>query len=161
VAFARTVAKAAFMAPDPVGAARQFIRDYHAVVRELTAQGMEPSIARSLAGIAAFCADPLKTACALVQKFRVVEDLVKRTHPHVARSVALAACRATDATGTARAYVANYDRILEILGPLDPRRARKIANQAFRTHDPMTWAKRIISSSPAHLVENPRSSYTP
>jgi hypothetical protein len=89
VGFARTVAKAAFIAPDPVRAARRFVRDYQSVVRELTAQGMEPSIARSLAGIASPCGNPLNTACALVQKFHDVEDLVKRTHPQIARSVAL------------------------------------------------------------------------
>jgi len=143
VAFARTVAKAAFIAPDPVRAARQFVRDYHAVVRQLTAEGMEASIARSLAGIGSLCGDPLKTACALVEKFREVENHVKRTHPQIARTVALAACRATDPIGTARQYVANYDRILETFEHLDPRRARKIANQAFRTNDPMAWATRF------------------
>jgi hypothetical protein len=143
VGFARTVAKAAFNAPDPVRAARRFVRDYQSVVRELTAQGMEPSIARSLAGIASLCGDSLKTASALVQKFREVENLVKRTHPQVARSVALAACRAADAIGTARAYVANYDRIVETFERIDPTRARKVANQAFRTHDPMAWATRF------------------
>jgi hypothetical protein len=143
VGFARTVAKAAFIAPDPVRAARQFVRDYHAVVRELTAHGTEPSIARSLAGIASLCGDPMKTACTLVQKFRDVENLVNRTHPQVARSVALAACRATDPIATASAYVSNYDRILDTFERVDPRRARKVANQTFRTHDPMTWATRF------------------
>jgi hypothetical protein len=143
VAFARTVAKAAFTAPDPVRAARRFVREYRSVERELTTQGTEPSIARSLAGIASLCGDPLKTAYALVQKFRDVQDLVTRTHPQIARSVALAACRATDATGTARAYVDNYNRILEMFERVDPRRARKIANQAFRTNDPMRWATRF------------------
>jgi hypothetical protein len=145
VAFARTVAKAAFIAPDPVRAARRVVRDYQSVVRELTTQGMEPSIARSFAGIASLCGDPLKTACALVQKFRHVENLVKRTHPQIARSVALASCRATDATGTASAYVANYDQILEMFERIDPRRARTIANQAFRSHDPLAWARRLHS----------------
>lgn len=74
VGFARTVAKAAFIAPDPVRAAGKFVRDYRAVVRELTAEGMEPSIARSLAGIAALCGKPMKTARTLVQKFREVEN---------------------------------------------------------------------------------------
>lgn len=143
VGFARTVAKAAFIAPDPVRAARQFVRDYRTVVRELTAQGMEPSIARSLASIASLCGDPLKTACALVHKFRDVENLVKLTHPHVARSVALAACRATNPLAAARDYTANYDRILETFEHVDPRRARRVANQAFRTHDPMAWAMRF------------------
>ena len=143
VGFARTVAKAAFIAPDPVRAARQFVRDYRTVVRELTAQGMEPSIARSLAGIAALCGEPLRTACRLVEKFHDVETLVKRTHPQIARSVALAACRATDPTTAALDYIANYDRILEAFERIDPHRARKVASQAFRTHDPMAWAMRF------------------
>jgi hypothetical protein len=143
VAFARTVARAAFITPDPVRAARAFVRDYQMVVRELTTQGLEPSIARSIASIASLCGDPLKTAVALVQKFRDVEHLVKRTHPHVARTIALAACRATDPIGTARAYVANYDRIVELIGRVDPGRARRVATQAFRTHDPIGWATRF------------------
>jgi hypothetical protein len=143
VGFARTVAKAAFIAPDPIRAARQFVRDYHSIVRELTAQGTEPSIARSLAGIASLCGEPLVTARALVEKFRDVETVVKRTHPRIARSVALAACRASDAISTAREYVANYDQIMETFVRVDPRRARKIANQAFRTHDPIAWATRL------------------
>ena len=146
VGFARTVAKAAFIAPDPVRVAHEFVRDHRTVVRELTAQGMEPSISRSLAGIASLCGEPMKTACALVQKFRDVESLVKRTHPQVARSVALAACRATDPIATAREYLVNYDRILAAFERLDPRRARKIANQAFRTHDPIAWATRFHRS---------------
>ena len=130
--------------PDyPVRAARKFVRDYRTVVRELTAEGMEPSIARSLAGIAALCGKPLKTACTLVQKFRDVENLIKRTHPQIARSVALAACRATDPIATARDYAANYDRIVETFERVDPQRARRVANQAFRTHDPMAWATRF------------------
>ena len=145
VAFARTVAKAAFIAPDPVRAARRFVRDYKSLERELTAQGTEPSIARSVAGIASLCGDPLKTACALVQKFRDVESLVKQTHPQIARSVALAACRATDPIGTAHDYLANYDRIVDVFERIDPRRARTIANQAFRSHDPLAWARRLHS----------------
>lgn len=139
VAFARTVARAAFIAPDPVRAAREFVRDYQSVVRELTAQGLEPSIA----SIASLCGDPLQTAGALVRKFRDVEHLARRTHPHVARSIALAACRATDPIGTAHAYIANYDRILKLIGRVDPKRARRVATQAFRTHDPIGWATRF------------------
>lgn len=142
VSFARTIAKAAFIAPDPVRAARKFIRDHRTVVRELTIQGMEPSIA--LVGWNRCpLRKPLKTARTLVQKFRDVEDLVKQTHPQIARSVALAACRATDPIATARAYAANYDRIVETVERVDPRRARRVANQAFRTHDPMAWATRF------------------
>ena len=143
VAFARTVAKAAFIAPDPVRAARQFVHDYHAVVRQLTTQGLEPTIARTFAGIASLGAEPLKTARTLVEKFRDVEDVVKRSHPHVARSVALAACRATDPMDTARLYVANYDRIVNVIGKIDPQRARRVANQAFRSDNPIAWARRF------------------
>jgi hypothetical protein len=126
-----------------VRAARDFVHDYRMVVRELNTHGLEPSIARSIASIASLCGDPLKTAGALVQKFRDVERLVKRTHPHVARSIALAACRATDPIRTARVYVANYDRIVELIGRVDPGRARRVATQAFRTHDPIGWATRF------------------
>jgi hypothetical protein len=143
VGFARTVAKAAFIAPDPIRAARQFIRDHHAVVRQLTTQGLEPTIARTLAGIASVGAEPLTTACTLVEKFRDIEDFVKRSHPHVARSVALAACRATDPIETARLYVANYDRIVTVMARIDPRRARRVANQAFRSDNPIAWARRF------------------
>jgi hypothetical protein len=143
VAFARTVAKAAFLAPDPVRAARQFIHDYHAVVRQLTTQGLEPTIARTLAGIASLGAEPLLTACALVDKFRQIEDVVKTSHPHVARSIALAACRATDPIDTARVYVANYERIVTVIGKIDPQRARRVANQAFRSDNPIAWARRF------------------
>lgn len=143
VTFARTVAKAAFIAPDPVRAAHQFVRDYHAVVRDLTAQGLEPSIARTLAGIASLGAEPLKTAGTLVENFRHIEHVVKRSHPHVARSVALAACRATDPIATAREYIANYDRIVTVIGKIDPRRARVVANQAFRSDNPIAWARRF------------------
>lgn len=143
VTFSRTVAKASFIAPYPVRAARQFIRDYQTIVQELTSEGTEPTIARSLAGIASLCGEPLQTARVLVEKFRSVESMVKRTHPQVARSVALAACRASDATSTARLYVANYDRIIEVIGKVDPRRARRVANQAFRSDNPIAWAKRF------------------
>jgi hypothetical protein len=143
VAFARTVAKAAFIAPDPVRAAHQFVHDYRAVVRQLTTQGVEPTIARTLAGIASLGAEPLNSARSLVEKFREVQDFVKRSHPHVARSVALAACRATDPMATARLYVANYDRIVNVIGKIDPQRARRVANQAFRSDNPIAWARRF------------------
>jgi hypothetical protein len=96
-----------------------------------------------LAGIASLGAEPLKTACTLVVKFREIEDFVKRSHPHVARSVALAACRATDPIDTARVYVANYERIVHVIGKIDPQRARRVANQAFRSDNPIAWARRF------------------
>lgn len=52
VSFFRTVARASFRAPDPIRAAEGFIADYDAVVAQLTSEGVEPSVARSLAGIA-------------------------------------------------------------------------------------------------------------
>jgi hypothetical protein len=127
----------------PVRAAHQFVHDYHAVVRQLTTQGLEPTIARTLAGIASVGAEPLTTAGTLVERFRDIEDVVKRRHPHVARSVALAACRATDPMGTARLYVANDDRIVAVIGKVDPQRARRVANQAFRSDNPIAWARRF------------------
>ena len=143
VVFARTVAKVAFIAPDPVRAAREFIRDYRSVVRDLTMHGLEPTVARTLAGIASLRAEPTKAARTLVEKFQAIEASVRRTHPHVARTVALAACRASDPIATAHAYIANYDRIVDVIGRIDPHRARKVANQAFRTHDPIAWATRF------------------
>jgi hypothetical protein len=98
---------------------------------------------RTLQGIASVGAEPLKTAHALVEKFRDIEDVVKKSHPQVARSVALAACRATDPMGTARLYVANYDRIVNLIGKIDPQRARRVANQAFRSDNPIAWARRF------------------
>ena len=56
-------------------------------------------IARTLAGIASVGTEPLKTARTLVEKFRDIEDVVKRSHPHVARNVALAAFRVDTANG--------------------------------------------------------------
>jgi plasmid stabilization system protein ParE len=164
VAFARTVAKTAFLAPDPVQAARQFVHDYHTVVRNLTTQGLEPTIARTLAGIASLGAEPLTAACALVEKFRHIEDVVKRSHPHVARSIALAACRATDPIDTARVYVANYERIVNIIGNIDPQRARRVANQAFRSDNPIAWARRfhreVVSSHGWRDMKRPLRSIT-
>jgi hypothetical protein len=49
--FARLVAKAAFRAPDPLKAAEDFIADYSAVVAELTSNGVEPHIARTVASL--------------------------------------------------------------------------------------------------------------
>lgn len=157
-AFARTVARAAFIAPDPIRAARQFVRDYQRVVSELTLKGLEPTIARTLASIASFRAEPLATAYKLLDNFRRVEAWVKQTHPLAARSVALAACRASDPLTMASAYVANYDRIMEVIGAVDRRRARKIANQAFRSHDPLTWAERFRNELQAKQQAWPRSS---
>ena len=57
VSFVRTGARASFRAPDPIKAAEGFIADYDAVVAQLTAEGVEPSVARSLAGIASVGAE--------------------------------------------------------------------------------------------------------
>lgn len=141
--FARTVAREAFRASDPVRAAKQFVRDYRAIVKELGSDNLEPTIARSLAGIAALGAEPLQTARKLVDHFMQVEHWVKQSHPTIARSVALSACRASDPLAAARVYVENYDRIVAVIGAREPGRARRIAAQAFRTHDPLTWARRL------------------
>jgi prophage regulatory protein len=119
VAFVRTVARAAFRAPDPIKAAEGFITDYDAVVTELTFQGAEPTVARSLASIASVGAEPLPTARKLLENFESVLRLAKRTHPSVARSVALSACRAADPLMTARLYMQNYDAIVKSVSRTD------------------------------------------
>ena len=145
VAFVRTVARAAFRAPDPIKAAEGFIADYDAVVAQLTSDGAEPTVARSLAGIASVGAEPLSTARRLLGNFEAVLRVARRTHPGVARSIALSACRAADPQGTARVYMKNYDRIVKAVGRTDARRAHRVAAQAFRSNNPMRWAKRYFA----------------
>jgi hypothetical protein len=145
VSFVRTVARASFRAPDPIKAAEGFIADYDAIVAQLTSEGVERSIARSLAGIASLGAEPVTTARKLLDKFEGVLRVAKKTHPGVARSIALSACRATDPLDTARLYMKNYDRIVKAVSRTDARRAHKVAAQAFRTNDPMRWAKRYLA----------------
>jgi hypothetical protein len=145
VSFVRTVARASFRAPDPIKAAEGFIADYDAVVTQLTSEGVEPSIACSLAGIASVGAEPLANARKLVENFEVVLSLAKKTHPGVARSIALSACRASEPLDAARLYMKNYDRIVKAIGRTDARRARRVAAQAFRTNNPMRWAKRYLT----------------
>jgi hypothetical protein len=145
VSFVRTVARAAFRAPDPTKAAEGFIADYDAIVAALTSQGAEPTVARSLAGIASVGAEPLATARKLLENFEAVLRLAKRTHPWVARSVALSACRATDPLATARLYMRNYDAIVKSVSRTDARRAHRVAAQAFRSNNPMRWAKRYLA----------------
>ena len=96
VGFVRSVARAACRAPNAIEAARRVIVDYDRVGDQLGAEGVEPDIARSIAGIACLSADPSGTARRLMDKFEAVLAIVTKTHPRVARSVALAACRATD-----------------------------------------------------------------
>jgi hypothetical protein len=145
VGFARTVARMACRAPDPLKAAKSFIANYDAVVAELISQSVEPDIARTLAGIASLGADPIPSARKLLKNFEDVLNLVSRTHPSVARTIALSACRAADPLTAARAYMKNYDTILRMISRTDPRRARKVATQAFRSDNPLRWAKRYLS----------------
>lgn len=145
VGFARTVARMACRAPDPLKAAKSFIANYDAVVAELTSQGVEPDIARTLAGIASLSADPVPTGRKLVKNFEDVVNLVNQTHPTVARTIALSACRAADPLTAAQAYMKNHDTILRMISRTHPRRARKVATQAFRSDNPLRWAKRYLS----------------
>jgi hypothetical protein len=145
VAFVRTVARAAFRAPDPSKAAEAFIADYDGVVSELASQGAEPTVARSLASIASVGAEPRTTARKLLDNFESVLRLAKRTHPSVARSVALSACRAADPSATALVYMQNYDAIVKTVSRTDARRAHRVAAQVFRSNDPMRWAKRYLA----------------
>jgi hypothetical protein len=145
VEFARTVARASCRAADPIKAAEGFIADYDAVVAELTSTRVEPSIARSLAGVASVSAEPIPTARKLLQKFEAVLALAKETHPQVARSIALSACRTTEPLRTARLYMNNYDTIIRVISETDPRRAPAVASQAFRSDNPLRWAKRYLA----------------
>jgi hypothetical protein len=145
VCFARTVAREAFRAPDPVKAAQRFIADYDAIVAELTSSGMEAAIARTIAAIASTGSDPMPTAYRLQQHFEDVLRLVKKTHPWVARSIALSACRATNPLSAARSYMNNYDTIVRLVSLTDSSRARKVASQAFRSDNPLRWAKRYLA----------------
>jgi hypothetical protein len=154
VEFVRTVAKAAFRAPDPVQAAEGFIAEYDAIVAELTSTGVESSIARSLAAIASLSADPLPTARKLLQNFEAVVALAKETHPQVARSIALSACRATEPLRAARLYMNNYDTIIRVIGETDRRRAGVVAAQAFRSDNPLRWAKRYLAKLRAAEVRD-------
>jgi hypothetical protein len=146
IGFARTVARMACRAPDPLKAAKNVVANYDAVVAELTSQGVEPDIARTLAGIASVSADPIPTAHRLLKNFEDVRNVVTQTHPAVARTIALSACRAADPLAAARAYMKNHDDILRIIGRTQPRRARKVATQAFRSDNPLRWARRYVST---------------
>jgi hypothetical protein len=145
VNFVRTVARAAFRAPDPIKAAESFVADYDAIVAQLTAEGVEPSIARSLAGIASVGAEPRASARKLLENFEAVLRLAKKTHPGVARSIALSACRSRHPVDSARVYMKNYDRIVKAVSRTDARRAHRVAAQAFRTNKPMRWANRYLA----------------
>lgn len=145
VRFARTVARAAFRARNPIKAARQFISDYDSVVADLLSQGIEPQIARSMAGIASLAAEPVPTGRKLLQNFEGALELVNRTHPSVARSIALSACRATEPLTAAQSYMKNYDTIVRLISRTDPDRARQVATQAFRSDNPLRWAKRYLT----------------
>lgn len=145
VEFVRTVARAAFRAPDPVKAAEGFIAEYDAVVADLALTGVEPSIARSLAAIASLGAKPVPTGRTLLKNFEAVLALARRTHPQVARSIALSACRATEPLRAARLYMNNYDTIIRVIGETDPRRAPAVASQAFRSDKPLRWANRYLA----------------
>lgn len=144
VEFVRTVARAAFRASNPLQTARGFIADYDRVVAELTSNGLEPEIARSIAGIASVGADSAATARTLLSNFEDVLALATKTHPWIARSIALSACRAADPVGTARVYMNNYDTIVNALRKVDPERAHIVAGQAFRSDQPLRWAMRYL-----------------
>lgn len=144
VGFARIVARAACRSRDPIKAANKFIATYDAVVVELTSEGVEPDIARTLAGIASLGSDPMSAARKLLENFESVVSLVKRSHPWVARTIALSACRGADPLTMARSYMKNYDTIVQMVSPIDSHRAREVAAQAFRSDNPRRWAKRYL-----------------
>lgn len=145
VEFARTLARAACRARDPLAAARRFMAHHELVVANLTSHGAEPHIARTLAAIASVSADPMATAHKLLKNFRTVLPVVTRTHARVARSIALSACRAADPMSTAQSYMENYDTIVSVISQRDPERAHSVASQAFRSHRPLRWATRYLN----------------
>lgn len=145
VEFARTLARAACRAPDPLAAARRFMADHDMVVAKLTSTGAEPHIARTLAAVATGSADPMTTAHKLLTNFHNVLRVVTRTHESVARSIALSACRAADPLRTAHGYMKNYDTIVRVIGQTDPGRAHTVASQAFRSQRPLRWATRYLN----------------
>jgi hypothetical protein len=144
VAFARTVARTACRAADPLGVAERVIDAYHATRRALAAKGAAPEIARSLAGIASVAAEPMPTAHKLLDNFGIALALVRETHPAIARGIALAACRTVDPEGTAREYLKNYDHVLRQVRRTNPDVAQVVALQTCRSNDPMRWAKRFL-----------------
>ena len=146
VDFVRTLARAACRAPNPLKAAERLMAEHDAIVAEFVSTDVEPHIARTLAAIASIGADPKPTAYKLLQNFRDVVDLVKRTHPLVARTIALSACRAADPLGTAQSYTHNYDTIVRLISRTDPQRAHAVALQTFRTNHPVRWAKRYLAT---------------
>jgi len=131
VEFVRTVARAAFRAPDPIEAAQAFIADYDGILAELTSTGVESNIARSLAGIASLSAEPISAARKLLQNFEGILALVQETHPWMARSIALSACRAAEPLRAARLYMNNYDTIVRVISEMDPRRAQSSPLRPF------------------------------
>ena len=144
VSFVRTVARAAFRAPDPIKAAESFVADYDAIVAELTSEGVEPSIARSLAGIASVGAEPRATHATCWRTSRRCCALAKRTHPGVARSIALSACRARDPLDGAPVHE-------ELRPDREGRESDRCATRAqgcgtgVSTDNPMRWAKRYLA----------------
>jgi hypothetical protein len=144
VAFARTVARTACRAADPLGVAERVIEAYQASRRALAAKGAAPEIARSLAGIASVSAEPMSTAYKLLDNFGVLLTIVRETHPSIARSIALAACRTVDPETTARQYLKNYDDVLRRVRRTNPDVAHVVALQTCRSNDPMRWAKRFL-----------------
>ena len=146
VQFARTVARAAFRATDPIKAAQQFIADYNQIVTDLTSSGLERQIARTLAAVASTSSDPMATAYRLVQNFEDVLRLANKTHPWIARSIALSACRGANPLSIASSYMSNYDTIVRLISVTDTHRARKVAAQVFRSDDPIRWARRYLAT---------------
>jgi hypothetical protein len=155
VEFARTVAREAFRAKNPIQAAQQFIADYNQIVVDLTSSGLEPQIARTLAAIASMSADPMATAYRLVQNFEDVFRLANKTHPWVARSIALSACRAANPLSMARSYMSNYDTIVRLVSVTDNDKAHKVAAQVFRSDNPIRWAQRYLAK-----LQTPNNTHT-
>jgi hypothetical protein len=154
VAFARSVARTACRAANPLQVARDLVSDYNQIVKELTEEltkeettepDQPPNISKTLAEVAILSATPIPTAHWLLAKFKDVRALAKKTHPSIASSIALNACRAADPFAAAQLYMNNYDEIVRVISLTDLDLAHEVASQAFRSDNPLPWAKRYLA----------------
>jgi hypothetical protein len=147
-AFARVIASLVFSAPDPLRTAERFISRHNAIVAELTARNLEPTIVRTIAGRAAKSPAPLATARRFLENFEAVVALTKRSHPSIARTVGLKASVAADPIALANTFLANYDRVVQVISETEPSIADSVAAQTFWSRDAISRARRLAK----HLI---------
>ena len=140
----RTLAREGWRAENPHVAGRRFIEVHRAIVQRLVNNGAQPTVARSLAGIACVHADPVSKADELAANFDAALAVTSAMCPRVARSTALASCRSPDPVAAAKHYVEIYLRIVELVNRRAPRFARRVAGLAFRCDRPLLAARRYL-----------------